>query len=145
MYSIALSLCICRSVKCAFSFGIIVMEFGQSSVIHQWRLKAYHFTAKCSHLCLTCIFAGASELRCYDWKGDPVSEGKEFVPHQNDPCHTCTCDGGFPVMCTSVLCSAPECSGSKKAVAVSIMVPTGTGKPGKTGRHFPVRENQGIC
>ena len=24
------------------------------------------------------------------------------------------------------------------------MVPTGTGKPGKMGRHFPVRESQGI-
>ena len=25
------------------------------------------------------------------------------------------------------------------------MVPTGTGKPGKVGRHFPVRESQKFC
>ncbi len=52
---------------------------------------------------------GVSELRCHDWKGDPVSEGTQFIPKKDDPCHTCTCDGGFPVMCTSVLCSPPEC------------------------------------
>ncbi len=53
------------------------------------------------------LFAGVT-LPCIDWQGEAVGQGMLYLPDANDPCLTCTCDKGFPVMCTSVLCSPPE-------------------------------------
>ena len=49
------------------------------------------------------------DLHCTDFQGRPVQQSEEFVPREGDPCMTCTCEDGFPVMCTSVLCSPPDC------------------------------------
>ena len=48
-------------------------------------------------------------LPCEDWQGNPVGDGVKYIPNEHDPCTACVCDDGFPVMCTAVLCSPPEC------------------------------------
>ena len=74
-------------------------------------------------LTVMCCFVstGLAGLQCTDWEGNPVPSGQQFVPKSDDPCYECTCEDGFPAMCTSVLCSAPECEKPKEPVAVSIL------------------------
>lgn len=55
------------------------------------------------------LLPAVKDLQCLDWKGQPVSDGFKYIPKKEDPCMACVCDDGFPIMCTAVLCSPPEC------------------------------------
>ena len=46
---------------------------------------------------------------CTNYLGEEVEDGVQFIPNADDLCYRCTCDGGYPVACSSVFCSPPDC------------------------------------
>ncbi|WAR23289.1 KCP-like protein [Mya arenaria] len=47
---------------------------------------------------------------CRDMNGSyTVSNGDVYTPNRTDPCRTCLCEAGSPVLCADLMCDEPPC------------------------------------